>query len=100
MHSLDFVRQRGRAERVRVLGSFVDVAEGHLLGELLLAFGHKLVMCFSATGKGRPTRYVARGLAQPTKFPLGGGACMLFRFFSSTIFNMMLAVWRFVVGCF
>lgn len=52
MHSLDFVGQRGRAERMCVLGSFVNVAKGHLLSELLLAFRDKLVACFSASGIG------------------------------------------------
>lgn len=63
MHSLNFVGQRGCAESMRVLGSFVDVAEGHFLGKLLLAFRDKLMMFFPAMEEGARDTMFPRGLS-------------------------------------
>jgi len=47
MHPVDLVCKCSRAKRVRILGPLVNITEGHLLGQLLLAFGDKLVVCLS-----------------------------------------------------
>lgn len=47
MHSFDFIGDRGRAQSMSILGPLLDVAEGHLLGQFLLALANELVMCFS-----------------------------------------------------
>lgn len=71
MHSLDFVGQRGCTERVSVFCSFVDVAEGHLLGKLALAFRHKLAMCFSAMEEGHNSQGDISSRPQPIDLLLG-----------------------------
>ena len=47
MHAFNFVGQRSRAKRVRVHGPLVNITEGHLLGQQLLAFRNKVLMCLS-----------------------------------------------------
>lgn len=54
MHSFNFVGDGGRAQSMCVLGPLLDVAEGHLFGQLLLALANKLVMSFSIVERNMP----------------------------------------------